>query len=272
MKNALTTWKWSLRVIARSPLVLLALSALVAAEFYGAYRWLYFPMESAIYLMLIGFLWAVLECFIVVAFLTVTAGAVQDAVESGADSLTVHQLIRLRRTEWLRTAAFVAFASALMGGIHYLFWWLEGYSLEVASFLTFRSEKPVAPDTIDGVFEWIENVLLLVVAGFLIAFLLTLIRHGWREAVRAAPRLLANACWRVHFLTGLVSVLVFGGLAYLLVTWHLAAPSGFLDFSQVIFRNGLALILAVGGWLFWLLSIARLSFPDSGSVDPSTGT
>lgn len=272
MKNALTAWKWSLRVIARSPLALLALSALVAAELYGAYRWLYFPMESAIYLMVIGLFWTLLECVILVSLLAVTAGAALDAAAAGTNSLTVHQLVRLSRSAWLGAAGFSAIASAVIGGVHYFFGRIEGYALEVASFLTFRSEKPVAPETIDRIFGWIENILWVVVAGFLIAFLLTLIRQGWREAVRAAPRLLANACWRVAFLTGLVSVLVFGGLAYLLIIWHPTAPPGFLDFAQVILRNGLALVFAVAGWLFWLLSVARLSLPAPEPAGPTTGT
>ena len=268
MKKAITAWKWSLRVVARSPLVLVALSALVAAELYGAYRWLFFPMESAIYLMVIGFFWAVLECFILVSLLAVTAGAALDAAGAGTNSLTVHQLVRLNRGAWLRVAGFAAIASAIIGGIQYFFGRIEGYALEVASLLTFRSEKPVAPETISSIFGWIENILWVVVAGFLIAFLLTLIRQGWREAVRAAPRLLANASWRVAFLTGIVSVLVFGGLAYLLVIWHPTAPPGFLDFAQVILRNGLALVFTVAGWLFWLLSLARLGF----SVPETSGT
>jgi len=261
MKNALKAWLWSLRVVVRSPLVLVTLSALLAAELYGAYRWLYFPMESAVYLMVIGILWAVLECSILIWFLAVVAGAAQEAAEEGASSLKITRLIRINRTVWLRTAGFVVVASALVAGVYYFFWWIEGYALEVASFLTFHSEKPVAPETIDTIFAWIENILWVVAAGFLIAFLVTLVRQGWRAALRAAPRSLANACWRAHFLVGLICVFVFGGLAYLLVAWHPLAPPGFLDFAQVILRNSMAVVLAVGGGVVWLLSVSRPSIP-----------
>lgn len=262
MKNAMSIWKWSLGVIARSPLVLLALAALVVAGLFGAYRWLYFPMESAVYLMVIGLLWAIVQYFVLVSLCAATAVAASGAAAAGADSLDVRRLVRFSRSDWLRSAAFVIFALVVAAGIHYLFSWINSYSLEVASWLTFRSEKPVAQESVDAVLGWIETFLWVVVAGFVLSFLLALIRQGWREALRAAPRLLANSCWRASFLTGLISLLVFGGLAYLLATWHPQAPLGFLDYAQAILRNALALLLAVAGWLFWLLSLARHSQPS----------
>ena len=193
MKNALKAWLWSLRAVVRTPLVLLTLSALLAAELFGVYRWLYFPMESAVYLMVIGILWAALEVSILIWFLAVIAGAAQEAAEEGASSLKINRLIRLNRSAWMRTAGFAVVASVLVAAVYCFFWWIEGYALEVASFLTFHSEKPVAPETIDAIFAWIENILWVVVAGFLIAFLLILVRQGWRETLRAAPRSFAGA-------------------------------------------------------------------------------
>lgn len=272
MKKALTAWKWSLRVVARSPLVLVTLSGLIAAELYAAYRWLFFPMESAIYLMVIGLLWALLLLAVLAGLIAVSVTSAHDAAATGARSIDARALVRFNQSALLRAATFIVIAILIAGAICSLFAWINSYSLEVASWLTFRSEKPVAQETAEAVLIWIERFLWVVVAGFLISFLVVLVRDGWRGALRAAPRLLANACWRAQFLTGLVSVFVFGGLAYLLVTWHPAAPHGFLDFSQVILRNGLALVFTVAGWLFWLLSVARLSPPASEPAGPTTGT
>jgi hypothetical protein len=270
MKKMLTAWKWSLRVIVRSPLVLLALSALVAAGLYGAYRWLYFPMESAVYLMVVGLLWAFVQFFVLVGFFAVTASAANNAAAGGADSLQLRKLVRFSRSDWLRAAAFVILALLVAGGIRFLFSLINSYSLEVASFLTFRSEKPVAPETIESVFGWVENLVWVVILGFLLSFLLALVRQGWRETLRGVPRLLANSCWRTPFLTSLISILIFGGLAYLLATWHPQAPTGFLDYAQAILRNGLALLLAVAGWLFWMLALASRSQPSGSPSDSST--
>ena len=267
MKNALTIWKWSLRVIARSPLVLAALAAVVVAGLYGAFRWLYFPMESTVYLLVIGVLWAIVQYFVLVSLCAASVAITSEAAITGANSLDVRKLSRFSRTELLRAAAFVIFALVVAAGIHYLFSWINSYSLEVASWLTFRSEKPVAQETAEAVLIWIERFLWVVVAGFLISFLLVLARDGWRDALRAAPRMLANCCWRTPLVTGLLTISVFGGLAYLLFTWHPTVPPGFLDYAQAIVRNGLALLLAIVGWLFWLLSLAR---HDSHSESPES--
>jgi hypothetical protein len=267
MKNALATWKWSFGVVTRSPLALLALTLVLAAELYGAYRWLYFPMESAAYLMVLGSLWALILFAALAGLIAVSTASANDAVAAGARSIDVRSLVRFSRTGWLRTAAFVVIAVLILPGVYSLFSWINSYSLEVASWLTFRSEKPVAQESAEAVLSWIESFLWVVVAGFLLGFLLAPVRQGWREALRAVPRLFADACWRAPLLTGLISVVVFGDLACLLFTWHPIVPPGFLDYAQIIIRNGLALAVAVAGWLFWMLSLARLrqsSMPPTG--------
>jgi hypothetical protein len=265
MKNALTTWKWSLGVVARSPLALAALAIALAAEFYAAYRWLYFPMESATYLMVIGLLWALLMFAVLVGLATVSAASATDAAATGGRCIAVRSLVRFSRTDWLRVAAFVVIAALISAGILSLFSWVNSYSLEVASWLTFNTEKPVAQETAEAVLIWIESFIGVVVAGFLLGFLVALLRRGWRDALRAVPCLLANACWRTPLLTGLISIFAFGGLAYLLFTWHPTVPPGFLDYAQIIIRNGLGVAIAIAGWLFWILSLARHSSPAGGS-------
>lgn len=273
MKNALATWKWSLAVIARSPLVLLALAVVVAAWLYGAYRWLWFPSESAGYLMIIGIIWIIAQGAVVAAFLAGTETCAGNASATGADFMRTHELVGFGLRRWLHAAEFVLLASLFVLALNYLFERLHDLALEVASFLTFQSERAVAPETVDTVFWVIEAVLWIVVAGFLLSFLLALLRDSWRKSLRAAPRLLASACWRAPFLTTLGTFLVFGGLAYLLSTWHPKVSPGFSDYAQVILRQGAALLLAVVGWLFWVLSLARFTMApvDQSESQPTSG-
>ena len=267
MKNVLATWKWSLTVIARSPLVLGALAVVVAAWLYGAYRWLWFPMESAGYLFVLGLAWVLVQAVVLAGFLAGTAASAGDAAAAGATFLCTRKLVGFSRWQLLRSVVFVVVASLLALALRYLFARLDHFALEVASFLTFQSQKPVSPETIGKVFGVVETLLWIVVLGFLLSFLLALIRKDWRESLRAAPRLLANACWRMPFLTSLLSLLVFGGLAYLLASWHPKVSPGFADYAQLIVRQGVALLLAVAGWLFWILSLARLSLPTRDQLD-----
>jgi hypothetical protein len=266
MKNALATWKWSLTVISRSPFVLGGLSVLVALWLYGAYRWLWFPMESAGHLFVFGIVWGLVQVVVLSGLLAGTAESAGDAAATGATFLCTRKVAGFSRRQLVRSIGFVVVASLLVLAVRHLFDRLDHFALEVASFLTFQSEKPVSPETIGNLFWVVETLLWIVVLGFLLSFLLELTRRCWREALRAAPRLFASACWRMPFLTTLLSLLVFGGLAYLLTIWHPKVPPGFLDYAQVVVRSGVALALAVAGWLFWMLSLARLTSSTRGST------
>lgn len=267
MKNALATWKWSLAVIARSPLVLLALAVVVAAWLYAAYRWFWFPSESAGYLMALGVVWIFVLAAVLAGFLTGSAVCAGDVATTGGKSMRARKLGGFTLRQWLRSIAFVLIAIILLLALNYLFERVHDLALEVASFLTFHAERAVAPETVDLVFWFVESVLWIVVAGFLLSFLLILLRDGWRASFGAAPRLLASACWRATFPTTLVSFLVFGGLAWLLATWHPRVSPGLADYFQAILRLGLSLLLVVIGWLFWMLSLARLNLPARGQPD-----
>jgi hypothetical protein len=83
--------------------------------------------------------------------------------------------------------------------------------------------------------------------------------------------MLARCSWRSPFLTALISTVVFGGAACLLVNWRPTVPAGFLDFAQVLVRNGLALLLLFAGWLFWILALARHSPPADIHPSPDAG-
>ncbi len=45
MKTAITNWKWSLGVVARSYRAVTLLALLIALSVYGAYEWLELPAE-----------------------------------------------------------------------------------------------------------------------------------------------------------------------------------------------------------------------------------
>jgi len=261
MKNVLKTWKWSFAVVARSPLALAALAIVFAAQLYAAYRWLYFPMESAVYLMVIGALWAVVVFAVLAGLVAVSVAATLDAAAADARRIEPRSLLRFNRCGVLRAAGFLILAVLISSAVYYFFEWANSYSLEVASWLTFSTEKPVAQESAEAVMIWIERFLWIVALGFLMGFLVTLLRGGWPAALRAAPRLLANSCWRSPFLTSLLSLLVFGGIACLLINWNPTVTPGYLDFAQVILRNGLAIVVAVAGSIFWILALARHGAP-----------
>ncbi len=270
MKNVLKTWKWSLGLVARSPQAVAALTVVLAAVLYAAYRWLYFPMESAVYLMALGSLWALILFGVLATWMAVSVAAISDASAADARRIEWRSLVRFNRSERLRAAGFLILACLVVAAAWSLFAWIDSYSLEVASWFTFKSEKPMAQESVEAVLVWIERILWVAILGFLVSFLIALQREGWRGAFRLIPRLIANCCWRSSFLTSLVSLLVFGGVAYGLVTWHPKVTPGYMDFAQVIVRNAVALAVAVAGWAFWVLSLTRQGQRAPSSPAPTS--
>jgi len=268
MKSVLATWKWSLAVIACSPLVLLALAVLVAVWGFGAYQWLYFPTESSGISFVLGIIWAIAQWAVLAAFLAASVASATSAAATGASSLGLGSLLGFSLRQLLRCAVFVILAALLTLLLLAVVHRVNHYSLEVASFLTFHSEKPVRPETVEKIFEVIEWLLWIVGAGFLLGFVCILVPQGWRAASRSIPWLLTNSCWRSSFLTTLMSFAVFGGLTHLLVHWHPKVSPGSTDYAQAVIRLGVALLLVVTGWLFWLLALARLGVPRSEGLLP----
>jgi hypothetical protein len=262
MKKTIAAWRWSFGTVARSPALLLTLAGLVALWGFGAYEWLWLP-ESSLLLLLLGLIWGLAQVLVVVGILAATATSATAAAAANANRLGWRDFLGLDRRQFSRCLILAVIAGFLVLALLQVFRWSDDYALKVASFLTFRSERAVSPITIGKVFWVIQAWLWLVVWGFLLSFLTVLLRAGWREAGRQAARLLANCCWRVAFLTSLLSVVVFGGLAYLLAAWHPKVAVGFWDYAQMLVRLGAALPLLVIGWLFWMLSLARFSLPPS---------
>jgi hypothetical protein len=262
MKRALATWKWSLAVVACSPGLLVVLAALVALWGFGAYQWLWLPESSGL-LLLLALVWGVAQVLLVVVVLTGAATSASEAAATSAARLELRSFAAFNRGQFARCLVMATASGLLVVTLAAAFSWVNEYALEVASLLTFYSEKAVSPVTVGKVFWVIQTYLWIVVWGFLLSFLTVLLRGGWSEAQRQAARLLANCCWRSAFLTSLLSMLVFSGLAYLLATWHPKVLAGFWDYAQLLLRMGGALLLLVIGWLFWMLSLARLGLPPS---------
>lgn len=264
VKKAFETWKWSLAVLARSPAPLLALVALAALWGLAAYEWLWMP-ESSVWVLLLSLVWALVQILVAVAVVTGTATSVSQAAIDGAQRLPLRAFVGFRRRQLVHSLLIVVVSFFLALLIARIFAWVNHHSIEVASFLTFHSRKPVSHLVVEKIYRVLEGLLWIVMGGFLLSFLITGLNVGWQAARKQCGRVLANCCYKTSFLTGLLSVAVFGGLSHLLAYWRPNFPVGFWDYSQLLVRITVVLILLASGWLFWLLSLARLNLPSSGS-------
>jgi len=260
MRNAIATWKWSLGVVARSPAVLVALAALAALWGFAAYQWLWLPESSGL-LLLLALIWAIAQIAVAVGFFAATTTTSIGAASSDNRRIELRNLLSFSRTQYWRALAWGAASLVLLLVLSHLFKRSDDLALEVASFLTFHSEKAVSPVSVGKVFWVIQMLIWIIVGSFLLSALAHLLREGWAETRHQAARILGRCCWRTPFWSGLLSVGVFGGLAWLLATWHPKVAVGFSDYAQMLVRMGGALLLIIIGWLFWLLSLARFNFP-----------
>lgn len=268
MRKLLLIWKWSLAVTARSPLAILALAAVAALWMFGAYQWLWLS-ESSLWVLLLALVWVIIQIQVLVGVLTGAALGGSQAANAAASHLCLRALLRFDRRQFVRCFVMLVACSLLVALVAQLFAWVNAHALEVASFLTFRSEYAISQHTIEGIWWWVALVLWSGLAGLLWYFLLDVLSAGWRTAFHQLAHAVASCCLGACLLTSLVTVLVFGGLADLLIGWHPKASAGFWDFTQMIFRLGISLILLVAGWLFWTLALARMvvvSREDKGSA------
>jgi hypothetical protein len=257
MRKLLSIWKWSLAATARSPVELLALAAVTALWMFGAYQWLWLP-ESSIWVLLLALVWATVQILVLVGLLAGTAVGSTEAAQAGASHLRLRALFKFDRRQFVRCFIILLVALLLVLIVARLFDWVNAHALEVASFLTFRSERPVSPHTIESIYWWLALVLWSGLGGLLWYFLINVLSAGWREAWRELSHTVRSCCLGACLLTSLVTVLIFGGLANLLVGWHPKVGPGFWDYTQVILRFGVSLILLAAGFLFWTLALARM--------------
>ncbi|MBI1984374.1 MAG: hypothetical protein HYS61_09265 [Acidobacteria bacterium] len=260
MKRALDAWTWTLDVLARSPALILALAALAVVWGFGAYHWLGLAESSAL-LILLAVVWGLAQILIAVSAVGGVAASAAATTTRDARSVKWLSLLTFDRNHLIRAALLGLIAISLVFLVAEVFSWSEDLALRVASLLTFVSETAFSPIVIGKIFWVVKAALWVMLAGFLSSFLMILLRAGWKQAWRARRPLIRECCWRIPFLTGLLSLTVFGGLAYFLVTWHPTVTPGFWDYAQLALRMGGALLLLVIGWLFLMLSLARLILP-----------
>ena len=262
MMRAFAAWKWSLGVVARSYRTVVVLAALIALWVFLVYEWLGLPESSAL-LLILALLWVLVQLLATVVILGATVSGAADAADTDRWNLPLRSLWTLGRKQMVSTLMFTILSFVLVWLCLAVFGWINGHSVEVASFLTFHLQKPVSYMLIDQAFRAIELILWAVVGGFLLSLFITLLRGGWGAAGKQSWKLLAGCAYRAPFLASLLSVVVFGGIAYELASWHPKAAAGFWDYTQMIVRFSLALILISAGGLFWSLSLARLTLPNS---------
>jgi len=251
---------WSLGVVARSYRTVVVLGALIALWAWAAYQWLGLPESSAL-LLILAFIWAVVQ---LLAGVIVVAGTVSGAAGAAATEsrrFPLRSLWTLGRKKLVTALIFCLVSSTLVWLCGTVFSWINAHSIEVASFLSFHSEKAVSHVPIEEISDVLEGLLWIALSGFLLSFFIALLHGGWRGAGKQTWKLLAGCAFRSPFLTNLLSVAVFGGIAYVLVNWHPMVTAGFWDYTQMIVRFSLALILISAGVLFWSLSLARLQAP-----------
>ena len=250
--------------MARSYWTVVVLAALMALWAYAAYEWLGLP-ESSVLLLILAILWAIVQ---LVATAGIVGGTVTGAAEAAATegrSLSLRSLWTKDRKELLNTLMFCFVSVVLVWLISAAFDWINAHSVEVASFLTFHSQKAISHVPIEEIYDIIEGLLWTVIGGFLLSFLVALLRGGWRRAGKQTWKLLTRCAFHAPFPTCLLSVAVFGGIAYELVNWHPIVPPGFWDYTQMVLRFSLALVLISAGVMFWSLSLARLQAPEQDS-------
>jgi len=262
IQRALAAWKWSLAVLARSPALVVALIVFTGLWGGAAYVWLGLP-ESSTLILVLTLVWALAQVAITVA---VFAGAIDSLSEAAWSS---HACVRLRslvgfdRRQMARLCAWLIVAFLITWSVAAAFAWVNDHALEVASFLSLHSGKPVSHVPVEWVFQVIEAFVWLVLAGFIFSFLILLLRQGWGAALHAIRRTLAGCTWRAPFLTTLLAAVIFAWGADKLAVSHPRVPSGFWDYTQMLVRLGGALAWLVVGWLLEILSLAWLARPQT---------
>ncbi len=256
-------WGWSIAVLVRSLLAVIICAVFLGLWGLGAYEWLGIPESSALVLLL-SLLWAITQAFATVAAVAGTASAAVETVADDALQISLASLFRFGRKRFVRCLSWSIVASVAGLALAEIFDWVNRHSMEIASFLTFRSGKPVSYLDINKGLVAVEFLVWVAVVSLFMSFLVALFRTNWRLASGQLGRILGYSVW--SFLTGLIAVVFCGGVAYALANWRSGVPAGFWDYSQVVARTTLALIILAAGWFFWLLSLAQL---DSQSPENS---
>jgi hypothetical protein len=260
MTKAFKCWGWSATVLAHSLSSLMVFAAFLGLWALAAYQWLWIP-ESSVFLLLLSLVWAIAQVFLAVAALTGSFTSAAQAARADDQRLFLLPFVRFGSKRFAESLVLLIEALAIGFLLAKIFAWVNQHSIEAASFLTFHSEKPVSHLIIESCLRVIECLIWIAVASSLLNFSLVMFSTSWQHVRRQLGKVLLSGCFKIPFLTGFLSVIVFVGSAYAIANWRPKLPIGFWDYAQVSVRIGLVLILLAAGWLFWLLSLARLNSP-----------
>ena len=246
-------WAQSLALLARSPLYILALAAIAGLWGWAGYAWLGLPESSGLVLLL-ALLWILALAALLIAALAGTVSSVYAAASEARGHLSLRRVL-----SFARFGITVLFALAALVGIYLLaalFGWVNGLALPVASFLTFHSQQAVSYKLI-GEILWVAEALIWVMAAGALMKWMILVSSPRLPAGAVSARV-AQFYW-MTLATGILAAGVFGGSAWLLATWRPLVSPGAWDYTQLLVRNILALLLLTLGWLFWASSLVRLT-------------
>jgi hypothetical protein len=259
MKKAIAVWVWSAAVLARSMLALIVLAAFVGAWALAAYEWLWIP-ESSVLVLVLSLAWAIGLVGAATAALAGTSTSAMEAADEEAGELSLASMIRFGGKRFAEGLLFVIAASFIGLALDHIFVWVHQHSIEAASFLTLHLQKPVSYLLIDKCITVIAGLIGIAVATSLLGFLMAIFGSGWKHACQRFGEVLLGGFFGLPFLSGVLSVVVFGGVAYQLANWRPTVSAGLADYSQLGLRVALVLTLVAAGWFFWLLCLAWLDW------------
>jgi hypothetical protein len=247
-------WAQSLALLARSPLYILVLAAIAGLWGWAGYAWLGLPESSGLVLLL-ALLWILALAALLIAALAGTVASVYAAASEPRGHLSLRRVLSFAR--FGITALFVLAALVGIYLLAALFGWINGLALSVASFLTFHSQQAVSYKLI-GEILWVAEALIWVMATGALMKWMILVSSPRPPAAASVSTRVAQSYW-MTLATGILAAGVFGGSAWLLATWRPLVTPGAWDYAQLLVRNILALLLLTLGWLFWALSLARIT-------------
>jgi hypothetical protein len=255
LKSGFRAWRWSLGVLVRSPLYVVGLALLLAVWGWAGYEWLALP-ESSTLVLLLALVWLLALAVLAIAMLAGTSGAAADLVARGEERLRLRWLVSFARRRFLRSTLILALAVVLILALGAVLGWVNDHALHVASFLTFHGQTPVSYVLVGKILWVIEVLICIALGGALMEWLLRLTARPHRPNLARSSK---RASIGVAFLTGVLSVGVFGGLVWWLASWHPSVKAGGWDYAQLSVRTGAALLFLSIGWLFWTLALAHLA-------------
>jgi hypothetical protein len=260
LKTSGPVWAQSLGAVARSPIYILALAAIAGLWGLAAYEWLWLP-ESSVWVLALAVVWLFTLLLIALAVLAGSAVAASSVAAGSESHLRLRKILIFEKGRLGRTLLVLVAATLLYLVLGAVFGWLDAHALNVASFLTFHLQHPVSSVVIASFLWLVEAIIWIIYAGFVITWLLAYSNPPQAVASRNAQLTLAQSVSLSVFLTSLLGVVIFGGLAWALATWRPIVKPGGWDYAQFVIRNGAALLLLTAGWFFWVLALARLVTP-----------